>query len=136
MDKDIFYSNDKTTVIGSDDPLVLGLINSRLLDFVMHSIASTKQGGYYEYKPMYIGKLPIKLPAADKTGRERLEARIRESVETMVILLKRGKTQGTEQGFTAIQRQIDSTDKQNDAMVYELYGLSEEEIRIVEESVK
>lgn len=34
----------------------------------------------------------------------------------------------------AIQRQIDATDRQIDQLVYELYGLTEEEIRIVEES--
>jgi hypothetical protein len=33
---------------------------------------------------------------------------------------------------TRIQRQIDATDHQIDKLVYELYGLTEEEIRIVE----
>jgi hypothetical protein len=33
---------------------------------------------------------------------------------------------------TLVQRQIDATDRQIDALVYELYGLTEEEIRIVE----
>jgi hypothetical protein len=33
---------------------------------------------------------------------------------------------------TAIERQAAATDKQIDALVYELYGLTEEEIRIVE----
>jgi len=32
-----------------------------------------------------------------------------------------------------IQRQIDTTDKQIDQLVYELYGLTDEEIRTVEE---
>jgi hypothetical protein len=31
-----------------------------------------------------------------------------------------------------IQREIESTDRAIDALVYELYGLTEEEIRIVE----
>lgn len=31
-----------------------------------------------------------------------------------------------------IERQIEATDKQIDALVYELYGLTEEEIKIVE----
>jgi hypothetical protein len=35
---------------------------------------------------------------------------------------------------TALQRQIKATDEQIDALVYELYGLTEEEIRIVEEN--
>ena len=33
-----------------------------------------------------------------------------------------------------IQRRIEATDAQIDALVYELYGLTPEEIRIVEES--
>jgi hypothetical protein len=33
-----------------------------------------------------------------------------------------------------IQRQIEATDRQIDQLVYELYGLTQEEIRIVEES--
>jgi len=33
---------------------------------------------------------------------------------------------------TALQRQIDATDRQIDQLVYEFYGLTEEEIRIVE----
>ena len=35
-----------------------------------------------------------------------------------------------------IQRQIDATDKQIDQLVYGLYGLTDEEIRIVEEETK
>jgi hypothetical protein len=33
---------------------------------------------------------------------------------------------------TVLQRQIDATDRQIDALVYELYGLSDAEIAIVE----
>ena len=35
---------------------------------------------------------------------------------------------------TALERQIEATDRQIDALVYELYGLTEEEIAIVERS--
>jgi hypothetical protein len=34
----------------------------------------------------------------------------------------------------ALQRQIDATDAQIDRLVYELYGLTDEEIRLVEEA--
>ena len=33
---------------------------------------------------------------------------------------------------TSLQRQIEATDGQIDALVYELYGLTEDEIKIVE----
>ena len=35
---------------------------------------------------------------------------------------------------TALQRQIAATDREIDELVYELYGLSDEEIQIVEEA--
>jgi len=35
-----------------------------------------------------------------------------------------------------IQTQINQTDREIDQMVYELYGLTEEEIKIVEEAAK
>ncbi len=36
-------------------------------------------------------------------------------------------------GKESVQRQVESTDGQIDKLVYELYGLSEDEIEIVEE---
>ncbi len=35
-----------------------------------------------------------------------------------------------------IEQQIDATDREIDRLVYELYGLTEEEIRLVEEATK
>ena len=36
---------------------------------------------------------------------------------------------------TALQRQIQTTDRQIDQLVYELYDLTDDEIKIVEESI-
>ena len=36
---------------------------------------------------------------------------------------------------TAIQRQIDATDMEIDKLIHELYGLTDEEIRLVEKPV-
>ncbi len=36
--------------------------------------------------------------------------------------------------MVAVSRQIEATDREIDRLVYELYGLSDEEIRIVEEA--
>ena len=51
-------------------------------------------------------------------------------VERMLELHKRSPRLPQEK--ESLQREIDSTDKANDKLVYELYGLSEEEIKIVE----
>jgi len=53
-------------------------------------------------------------------------------VEKMLSLHKQLSEACTPHEKTALQRQIEATDGQIDALVYELYGLTEE-IRIVEE---
>jgi hypothetical protein len=53
-------------------------------------------------------------------------------VESMLSLHKQlaGANIGHEK--TALQRQIDATDRQIDQLVYELYGLTDDEISVVE----
>ena len=54
-------------------------------------------------------------------------------VDRMLSLNKQLPTAKTDHEKTVLQRQIEATDKQVDHLVYELYGLTEEEIKIVEE---
>ena len=67
---------------------------------------------------------------ADKQGHDRLV----EMVGSMLKLHKDVAIAKTEQDKIVIQRQIDATDGQIDTLVYQLYQLTEEEIRIVEKS--
>jgi hypothetical protein len=53
-------------------------------------------------------------------------------VERMLALNRQLAAAKTPTAKTALQRQIDATDRQIDRLVYELYGLTEEEISIVE----
>ncbi|MGB7571233.1 MAG: hypothetical protein WBL87_05700 [Methanothrix sp.] len=53
-------------------------------------------------------------------------------VDQMLSLHKQLQEARTPHEQTSLQRQIEATDSQIDALVYELYGLTEEEIRIVE----
>jgi hypothetical protein len=52
-------------------------------------------------------------------------------VDQHIDLQKRIAAVKTDQEKTALQRQIDATDQQIDQLVYELYGLTEEEIKII-----
>ena len=53
-------------------------------------------------------------------------------VEQMLMLHKQLAEAKTPDDKTRLQRQIDATDHQIDYLVYELYEITEEEIRIVE----
>lgn len=56
-------------------------------------------------------------------------------VEQMLDLNKRLSVAQTQHEKTILQRQIEVTDRQIDQLVYELYELTEEEIRVIEETV-
>jgi len=53
-------------------------------------------------------------------------------VERMLDQNKKLKNARTDQEQTIIERQIIATDKEIDKLVYELYGLTEEEQKIIE----
>jgi len=61
--------------------------------------------------------------------------RMVELVERMLALRRELDAARTPAQKIVIQRQIDATDRQIDQLVYELYGLSNEEIEIVESGV-
>jgi hypothetical protein len=132
LDENKFYSNDKTSIIPIRDLYSLGLLNSKTVDFVMHSISSTKQGGYYEYKPMYLQQLPIRAINFDKKSEKAAHDKIVSLVASMLALNKKLVEANTAHDKKVLQRQIAATDNQIDNLVYELYDLTEEEIKIVE----
>ncbi len=132
FDTDCYYTNDKTSIIPVVDLYLLGILNARVSDFFIQSIASTKQGGYYEYKPVYISQLPIRpIDFADMADRERHE-RMVALVEEMLALHQRLAAAKTDHEQTSLTRQIDATDRRIDRLVYDLYNLTEDEIRIIE----
>jgi hypothetical protein len=62
--------------------------------------------------------------------------RIVELVERMLALHKQLPGANTEHAMTNIQRPIDATDEQIDKLVYELYELTDDGIKIVQGAEK
>lgn len=109
---------------------ILGLLNSRLLEWFLHLIATTMRGGWYSYESRFIRYLPIqKVRFSDPADKARHDKMV-SLVERMLELHKRSPR--TPQEKVSLQREIESTDRAIDKLVYELYGLTEDEIKIVE----
>ena len=113
---------------------ILGIINSKLMVYIYQKIVPEKGKLFAEIKKVNLVKLPIRTinfsDAADKAGHDRMV----ELVERMLDLNKQLAEAKVPQSKTVLQRQIETTDRQIDRLVYELYELTEDEIRIVEES--
>ena len=111
---------------------VLGLLNSRVLDYYLKKISTVMRGGFFRYFTQYIEQIPIRrvdfANPTDKASHDRMV----QLVEQMLDLNKQLPDAKTGHEKTHIQRQLDATDRQIDRLVYELYGLTEEEIAVVE----
>jgi hypothetical protein len=80
-----------------------------------------------QVKRGHVAKLPI------AQGSKSQQDRMIELVDVMLTLHERLLAAKSTAQKEVIQRQIDAVDAQIDSLVYKLYGLSRDEIRIVEE---
>jgi len=135
-DTDGFYSNDKTTIIATDDLYLLGILNSKISDFVMHSISSTKQGGYFEYKPMYLQQLPIRTIDFNNPSEKAIHDKLVSLVDRILELHKKKSSIPPSAERDKIEREIAITDEKIDEIVYVLYGITDEEIAIVKGALR
>ena len=133
-DSDGYHSNDKTSIIPTDDLFLLGLLNSRVADFFLHAIASTKQGGYYEYKPMYVSQIPIPRVNADDADRVAIRDRIGTLAGQMLDLQRNLADARTPQDRAFLEREIAGLDARIDTAVYDLYGLTDNDRQVIEGS--
>ena len=105
---------------------LLGLLNSKIMWFFLTNTGNVLRGGYFRFKTEYLKPFPI-----PQSPKPEIHDKLVELVERM---LKLNKDKQTADEFTRkqIEQYIARTDKEIDALVYELYGLTEEEIKIVE----
>jgi type I restriction-modification system DNA methylase subunit len=106
-----------------------GLLNSRLMRFYYETSFPTLHVQRNE-----LASLPYR-PINAKNAKETANRqRIEHLVEQMLSLKDTLAFTESDKEHNVIQRQIDATDREIDRLVYDLYGLSEEEIAIVEGS--
>jgi len=91
--------------------VILGILNSKVSQFLMTSLCPIKQGGFYKISSQYLNSFPI----------PKLEGKISNAIRDLVLTIQSTKVTDT----TELEPQIDQ-------MVYKLYGLTEEEIEIIE----
>ena len=112
--QDMFVSAP-TTILTPFNHYLLAALNSKLLDWYFRLIGVERDGSYYEYKPMFIERLPIpKISAVEQRPFIHLIDR---------ILTAKAADPAAD---------TDEQEAEIDRLVYGLYGLTEEEIEAVE----
>ncbi|MDR3061876.1 MAG: Eco57I restriction-modification methylase domain-containing protein, partial [Dysgonamonadaceae bacterium] len=118
------YSRQEMEVFSAKINLryLLGVLNSKYGSVLLANL----RGGDYHIYPEHLRNLPI--PNISEKEQEPIIA----LVEQMLSLKKREQDETVPQTKTMIGRQIAAVDGQIDEAVYRLYGLGEEEVRVVE----
>ena len=103
---------------------MLGVLNSRLLDWFVKRLTTPFHSGWYAYNKQYIEQIPIKCP---ETAQERKFAdQIIERVERIIEAKK--QLQKGSSGNRVVERwhrEIESREHQIDELVCRLYGVDE-----------
>ncbi|MBI4384395.1 MAG: Eco57I restriction-modification methylase domain-containing protein [Nitrospinae bacterium] len=130
------YLGNTAYFIPSDDLYLLGLINSKLIFAYFKRTAAVlgdaDKGGRLRWFRQDVIQLPIRrIDFADRRDKAR-HGRVVELAGRMLDLNGKLASARTAHDKTVLQRQIAATDGEIDRLVYELYGLTAEEIAIVE----
>jgi len=107
------YANQKCFIIPTDDKYLLGVLNSSITFFLFRNILPKLRGDFYEPSYIYLKDFPIAIPDLDS----------KEAITVLVDQILEQKQSGND--TAALETQIDQ-------LVYQLYGLTAEEIKIVE----
>ena len=130
-EKGEFYPlNNYSYITGDEDLLksILGILNSKLMNFYFANTFID-----YNIKPTYLSKLPINMNLIEK-NREKIIGLVSKTLSLNKRLNELGNKKTSESA--RIDEEIKKTDNEIDQLVYKLYGLTKEEIAIVEENLK
>ncbi|MBP8083379.1 MAG: Eco57I restriction-modification methylase domain-containing protein, partial [Spirochaetes bacterium] len=110
---------------------ILGLLNSSILNYFLKNISTTMRGGFFRYFSQYIEQLPIRAIDFNNPSDKEKHDKMVSLVEKILELHKK-KAVAKDHESELIERLIVSIDAEINQLVYDLYDLTDEEIKIVE----
>ena len=112
---------------------ILGLLNSKLLNWYNTKISTQMRGGYWSFESKYISKWPIcDITPANQGKRDQ----VAELVKSMIAVSEQIAASKTAQDRKMLTRQREITERKINQLFYELYGLTSEEIALIESEGK
>jgi restriction endonuclease TaqI-like protein len=139
LDRRGHYGANTTYFIAREDFYLLGLLNSLLGKFYFVQTCAGLEGTgetYLRFFGQYLEGFPVRSIDIAKSADKDRHDRMVSLVERMLESHKELAAAKSEYAKINIQRQIDATDSQIDKLAYELYELTPDEIKIVEEAAK
>ncbi len=131
-----FLAGKSTTIVMSeicDLKYLVGLMNSKLVDYFYNATfgGNKLSGGYLRIGPPQVKTIPIRTIDFDDPADVALHDKMVALVDSMLDWHRQLPDLEGE-ALRIVNARIAATDREIDELVYELYGLSEDEVRVVE----
>ncbi|MBZ0315487.1 MAG: N-6 DNA methylase [Anaerolineae bacterium] len=137
LDKSGYFGLNTTYFIPGEDLYLLGILNSKLGQFCFVEICAALEGSgdnYLRFFGQYLKSFPVYRPDLDDPTDKKRHDDMAQMVEKMLAL--KPQYTAAEANFDDqrhwFKEQIEQLDAAIDRLVYELYGLTEAEIALVE----
>lgn len=105
---------------------ITGLLNSKVLDWYLKKVSTNFNSGYFAANKQFLVQLPIEL------GNKQITSEIVKLVEQLHKLNRDKQESNLTSKTDQLQNRIDYAEQRINEIVYELYGLTNEEIALIE----
>jgi hypothetical protein len=130
------YTNQKCFIVPLTDKYLLGILNSSVDFFLFRTILPKLRGDFYEPSYVFLKDFPIRTIDFTNQDEKPLHDKLVSLVDNMLELQKKYDDARIERDKELYERQIKIVDAQINGLVYDLYGLTGEEIEIIEGTIK
>lgn len=131
FDESGLYTNQKCFIIPLPDKYLLGILNSSVVFFLFRSVLPKLRGDFYEPSYIYFKEFPIRSIDFKKPSEKTIHDKLVSLVDRMLELHKKKNSLPPSAEREKIEREIAVTDEKIDEIVYDLYGITEEERKII-----
>ncbi len=136
--KGFFYTKNLYGLLNSSGlslKYLLGVINSRLMNFFFKKYFTTKKKDIFpEFQKYQLDNLPIRVLNLDDSGDKDKHDKVVRLVEQFLTAQGHLSEAHTDRDKSYYENKCVAVDNQINRLVYELYGLTDEEVAIVEEA--
>ena len=117
-------------------PYLLALLNSRLLRWYFPFVSAPFRGGWMSANKQFLSQLPLHPIDFSNSAEKARHDKIVSLVEQMLAAKKQLAAAQSDRDKAYYEHKCVALDRQIDALVYTLYGLANDEIKIVEDATQ
>jgi hypothetical protein len=128
-----WYTNQKCFIIPVEDKYLLGLLNSKLMNYFFEKFLPKLRGGFFEPSYVIFKNFPVRTIDSKITKEKKLHLEIITSVNELLNLYNDKNVQILQTRIDMISSKIIYLENKINEIFYQLYDLSKDEIQIIEE---